>query len=127
MLNQTAISMNVVRLYSGRKQAMMLFRICGVKTTKSFPLEPEISAETQQQPVGRWCSRRREAEGGRNAKQNLIEVLNDDKMLHRKQTEEENEAKYTRETLTDRLAVWGDGGGGNTGKDARRQKEGDIG
>lgn len=31
-----------------------------------------------------------------------------------------------RETLTDRLAGWGDGGGGNTGKDARRQKEGDI-
>lgn len=36
MLNQTAISMNVVRLYSGRKQAMMLFRICGVKNDKEF-------------------------------------------------------------------------------------------
>lgn len=63
---------------------MMLFRICGVKTTKSFALKPEISAATQQRPVGRWCSRRREAEGGGNAKQYLLKVLNADKVLQRK-------------------------------------------
>lgn len=31
MVNQTAMSMKVVRLYSGLKQAMMFFRICVVK------------------------------------------------------------------------------------------------
>lgn len=32
MVNQTAMSMKVVRLYSGLKQARMLFRICNKKT-----------------------------------------------------------------------------------------------
>lgn len=37
MVNQTAMSMKVVRLYSGLKQARMLFRICQVdKKTYSF-------------------------------------------------------------------------------------------
>lgn len=58
MVNQTAMSMKVVRLYSGLKQAMMFFRICVVKLRKSFGLQTQIAKATQQQPVSRWCSSR---------------------------------------------------------------------
>lgn len=58
MVNQTAMSMKVVRLYSGLKQAMMFFRICVVKSRKKVLNTNKIAKATQQQPVSRWCSSR---------------------------------------------------------------------
>lgn len=58
MVNQTAMSMKVVRLYSGLKQAMMFFRICVVKIEKKVLNTNKIAKATQQQPVSRWCSSR---------------------------------------------------------------------
>lgn len=58
MVNQTAMSMKVVRLYSGLKQATMFFRICVVKIEKKVLNTNKIAKATQQQPVSRWCSSR---------------------------------------------------------------------